>query len=48
MGVRFFKSGDVVNVARQVVEQHAKIVGRPMAVRWVNDPRDLMTRSFPP
>jgi hypothetical protein len=46
-GVRFFKSWDVVNLARQVVERHARLGGRPVAVRWVNDPQDLMTHSYP-
>jgi len=46
-GVRFFKSWDVVNLARQVTERQQRRGGKPVAVRWVNDPLDLMTHSYP-
>jgi hypothetical protein len=46
-GVRFFKSWDVVNLARQVVARHTRLGGKHVAVRWANDPLDLMTRSYP-
>lgn len=46
-GVRFFKSWDVVNLARQVVDRHNARHGTAIAVRWVNDPTDLMTSSYP-
>jgi hypothetical protein len=46
-GVRFFKSWDVVNLARQVVERHNARTGNRVSVRWVNDPFDLMTNSYP-
>jgi hypothetical protein len=46
-GVRFFKSWDVVNLARQVVHVHNARHGTKVAVRWVNDPTDLMTQSYP-
>lgn len=46
-GVRFFKTWDVVNLARQVVAQFNARNGTSVAVRWVNDPTDLMTESYP-
>jgi hypothetical protein len=46
-GVRFFKSWDVVNLARQVVDRHNARRGAKVAVHWVNDPADLMTASYP-
>jgi hypothetical protein len=46
-GVRFFKSWDVVNLARQVVDRHNARTGANVGVRWVNDPLDVMTRSYP-
>ena len=46
-GVRFFKSWDVVNLARQVVERHNARTGTKVTVRWVNDPLDVMTQSYP-
>ncbi len=46
-GVRFFKSWDVVNLARQVVDRHNARTGAGVAVHWVNDPTDLMTASYP-
>jgi hypothetical protein len=46
-GVRFFKSWDVVNLARQVVDRHNARHGTAVAVRWVNDPTDLMSASYP-
>jgi len=46
-GVRFFKSFDAVNLARQVVARHNAATGDDVAVWWLNDPADLMTRSYP-
>lgn len=46
-GVRFFKTWDVVNLARQVVDRHNRSRGTNVGVRWVNDPVDLMTASYP-
>ncbi len=46
-GVRFFKTFDVVNLARQVVGQHNRDTGSDVKVWWVNDPTDLVTRSYP-
>ena len=46
-GVRFFKSFDVVNLARQVVARHNEATGADIRVWWVNDPTDLMTESYP-
>ena len=46
-GVRFFKSFDAVNLARQVVADHNRDTGGDVGVYWVNDPTDLMTESYP-
>lgn len=46
-GVRFFKSFDVVNLARLVVAEHNERTGSGVEVFWVNDPTDLMTASYP-
>ena len=46
-GVRFFKSFDAVNLARQVVADHNDATGSRVGVYWVNDPTDLMTESYP-
>jgi hypothetical protein len=46
-GVRFFKTFDVVNLARQVVARHNEATGDDVKVWWVNDPTDLVTESYP-
>lgn len=46
-GVRFFKSWDAVNLARQVVARHNASTGDDVRVWWVNDPTNLMTDSYP-
>lgn len=46
-GVRFFKTFDVVNLARQVVARHNRETGSDIRVWWVNDPTDLMAESYP-
>lgn len=46
-GVRFFKSWDAVNLARQVVARHNAATGTDVRVWWVNDPKNLMTDSYP-
>lgn len=46
-GVRFFKSFDVVNLARQVVADYNAEHGTSVTVGWVNDPTDLMNASYP-
>jgi hypothetical protein len=46
-GVRFFKSWDVINLARQVVEAHNDRADTDVQVWWINDPTDLMTESYP-
>lgn len=46
-GVRFFKTFDAVNLARQVVNAHNRETGANVGVYWVNDPTDLMTESYP-
>ena len=46
-GVRFFKTFDVVNLSRQVVAAWNQQTGDSVTVRWINDPTDLMTESYP-
>jgi hypothetical protein len=46
-GVRFFKSFDAVNLARQVVANYNAATGSGVRVYWVNDPTDLMIESYP-
>lgn len=46
-GVRFFKSFDVVNTARQVAAAVDRRRGTHTPLRWANDPADLMTQSYP-
>jgi hypothetical protein len=46
-GMRFSKSFDVVNTARDVVADFNARTGQRVAVRWVNDPADLMAKSYP-
>lgn len=46
-GMRFSKTFDVVNTAREVVAGFNARTGGAVAVRWINDPGDLMTKSYP-
>lgn len=46
-GVRFFKSYDVVRTSRELVARHNQRNGTSIEVSWVNDPADLMRRSYP-
>ncbi len=46
-GVRFFKSFDVVNLARQLIASHNSETGADIKSWWVNDPTDLMAQSYP-
>ncbi len=46
-GVRFFKSWDAVNLARQVVANYNAANNKRVALWWANDPTDLMTESYP-
>lgn len=46
-GVRFFKSYDVIRTSRQLVDEHNARNGTSVSVRWLNDPADLMRRSYP-
>jgi len=46
-GVRFFKSWDAVNLARQVVAAYNQQHGTDLRLWWANDPTDLMTASYP-
>lgn len=46
-GVRFWKTYDVVNTTRLMVDDWNQRNGTAIKVRWVNDPTDLMKESFP-
>lgn len=46
-GVRFFKTYDVVRTAREVVATYNAANGKNTGVHWVNDPEDLMRKSYP-
>ena len=46
-GVRFWKTYDVVNMTRQMVDDWNRRNGTDIRVRWVNDPTDLMRESYP-
>jgi len=46
-GVRFWKTYDVVNMTRRMVDDWNERKGTDIQVRWVNDPTDLMRESFP-
>lgn len=46
-GMRFSKTFDVVDLSRRVVAEFNARTGQRVAVRWVNDPADLMTKSYP-
>jgi len=46
-GVRFWKTYDVVNMTRRMVDDWNQRNGTDIKVRWVNDPTDLMRESYP-
>jgi hypothetical protein len=46
-GVRFWKTYDVVNMTRRMVDDWNERNGTAVRVRWVNDPTDLMRESYP-
>lgn len=46
-GVRFFKTYDVVRTARAVVAEFNETNEADIGVHWVNDPEDLMRKSYP-
>ena len=46
-GVRFWKTYDVVNMTRRMVDDWNERNGTDVQVRWVNDPTDLMRESYP-
>ena len=46
-GVRFVKTFEEVERARMAVEAYNEANGTDIEVHWVNDPNDLMARSFP-
>jgi hypothetical protein len=46
-GVRFWKTYDVVDMTRRMVDDWNQRNGTDIKVRWVNDPTDLMRESYP-
>jgi hypothetical protein len=46
-GVRFFKSYDVIRLARNVVADYNAANDTHVSIHWLNDPSDLMRRSYP-
>ena len=46
-GVRFWKTYDVVDMTRRMVDDWNQRNGTSVQVRWVNDPTDLMRESYP-
>jgi hypothetical protein len=46
-GVRFWKTYDVVNTTRLMVDDWNQRNDTNVKVRWVNDPTDLMRESYP-
>jgi hypothetical protein len=46
-GVRFWKTYDVVNMTRRMVDDWNQRNNTDINVRWVNDPTDLMRESYP-
>ncbi len=46
-GVRFFKSYDVIRTSRELIAAHNAANGTDIALHWINDPADLMRRSYP-
>lgn len=46
-GVRFFKSYDVIRTSRTLIAEHNAATGSNVTLHWLNDPADLMRRSYP-
>jgi len=46
-GVRFVKTFEEVGRTREAIHEYNEANGTDIKVSWVNDPNDLMTRSFP-
>ena len=46
-GVRFFKSYDVIRTSRELIARHNEQNGTDVSLHWINDPADLMRRSYP-
>lgn len=46
-GVRFYKTFDVIKTTRKLVADFNQQNNRNIQVHWVNDPNDLMARSYP-
>ena len=46
-GVRFFKSYDAIRTSRALLANYNARQGTDVTLRWVNDPGDLMRRSYP-
>ena len=46
-GARFSKTYDVYRTARQVIHKHNKKTEDTVTIEWVNDPDNLMLKSYP-
>lgn len=46
-GARFSKTFDVYTVAKQVIDKHNQATGKNVVIEWVNDPDNLMMKSYP-
>ena len=46
-GARFSKTFDVYTVAKQVIDKHNQATGENVVIEWVNDPDNLMVKSYP-
>ena len=46
-GARFSKTFDVYTVAKQVIDKHNQATGKNVVIEWVNDPDNLMVKSYP-
>ncbi len=46
-GARFSKTFDIYTVAKSIVSNHNQEQQTEVVLEWVNDPRDLMLKSYP-
>jgi hypothetical protein len=46
-GARFSKTFDVYTVAKEVIDKHNQATGQNVVIEWVNDPDNLMIKSYP-
>jgi len=46
-GARFYKTYDVVQMTKRVLEKWNKDNGTAIPLSWINDPADFMERTYP-